>query len=205
MHTGSIAKGVANRHLNSNTDQTCCAVFGMLSGAVWCCAALSSALACGRHHSLAGATLAALRAAQIQGKRIGDVLNRIHVAQPKKRDGVARPPVIPPGVAEARARRAAGERRQTEKDMQVRLPAGLCAGVCGVVRGRRGLPGQRHSPSHTAPPACLRLLAPGPNPAPAALPPPSPSCCPSGGARRRGRVQRGPAQGLSAGGPGLEV
>lgn len=55
------------------------------------------------------------------GKRIADVLNKIHVAQPKPRAGVAagsRPPVIPAGVAEARARRAAGERKKTERDMQ---------------------------------------------------------------------------------------
>ena len=47
-----------------------------------------------------------------------DVVNRIHVAVPKARDGVVRPPVIPPGVVEARARRDAGQRRQTEKDLQ---------------------------------------------------------------------------------------
>ena len=40
-------------------------------------------------------------------------------AQPKPRDGVSRPPVIPPGVAEARARRDAGDKRKTEKDLQV--------------------------------------------------------------------------------------
>lgn len=38
--------------------------------------------------------------------------------QPKPRDGVSRPPVIPPGVAEARARRDAGDKRKTEKDLQ---------------------------------------------------------------------------------------
>jgi hypothetical protein len=55
----------------------------------------------------------------VQGKRLADLVNRIHVALPKARDGKARPPVIPPGVAQARARRAAGERKQTEKDLQV--------------------------------------------------------------------------------------
>ncbi|PNW77981.1 hypothetical protein CHLRE_10g459500v5 [Chlamydomonas reinhardtii] len=58
---------------------------------------------------------------KVAGKRIADVLNKIHVAQPKPRAGVAagsRPPVIPAGVAEARARRAAGERKKTERDMQ---------------------------------------------------------------------------------------
>ncbi|KAI8469936.1 MAG: P-loop containing nucleoside triphosphate hydrolase protein [Monoraphidium minutum] len=58
--------------------------------------------------------------AKVAGKRIGDVLNRMHVALPKPRAGGAkpRPPVIPAGVAEARARRDAGEKRRTEKDAQ---------------------------------------------------------------------------------------
>ena len=43
----------------------------------------------------------------------------MHVAMPAPRDGVARPPVIPPGVAAARARRDAGDKRRTEKDLQV--------------------------------------------------------------------------------------
>lgn len=60
---------------------------------------------------------------------MGDVVNRIHVAVPKARDGVARPPVIPPGVAAARARRDAGEKRRTEKDLQVRRGVG-CALSC---------------------------------------------------------------------------
>ncbi|EFJ51403.1 hypothetical protein VOLCADRAFT_57006 [Volvox carteri f. nagariensis] len=58
---------------------------------------------------------------KVSGKRIGDVLNKIHVAQPRPREGVtagSRPPVIPPGVAEARARRAAGEVKKTERDLQ---------------------------------------------------------------------------------------
>ncbi|KAL4419380.1 hypothetical protein ABPG77_002907 [Micractinium sp. CCAP 211/92] len=55
---------------------------------------------------------------KLKGKRVGDVVNRIHVAMPRARDGMARPPVIPPGVAAARARREAGEKRRTEKDLQ---------------------------------------------------------------------------------------
>lgn len=55
---------------------------------------------------------------KVAGKHIGDVLNRIHVAVPKPRDRASRPPVIPPGVAEARARRAAGEKKKLEKDFQ---------------------------------------------------------------------------------------
>ena len=40
---------------------------------------------------------------------------------PKQREGdrlAARPPVIPPGVIEARKRREAGEKRKTEKQLQ---------------------------------------------------------------------------------------
>ena len=54
-----------------------------------------------------------------QGKRVSDVVNRIHVAVPKARDNLARPPVIPPGVEAARARRDAGDKRRTEKELQV--------------------------------------------------------------------------------------
>ncbi|KAK9843474.1 hypothetical protein WJX81_004449 [Elliptochloris bilobata] len=55
---------------------------------------------------------------KLQGKRIQDVAHRMHVAVPAPRDGMARPPVIPPGVAAARARRDAGDKRRTEKDVQ---------------------------------------------------------------------------------------
>lgn len=65
-------------------------------------------------------TQPALLLSTLQGKRVGDVVNRIHVAMPRARDGLARPPVIPPGVAEARARRDAGEKRKKEKDLQAR-------------------------------------------------------------------------------------
>ena len=66
---------------------------------------------------------------KVAGKRIGDVLNRIHVAMPKPRDTVSRPPVIPPGVEAARAKRALGDKRRTEKDMQVRGGGGG-GGLC---------------------------------------------------------------------------
>jgi len=58
---------------------------------------------------------------KLAGKRIGDVLNRMHVAVPKARDNQARPPVIPPSVAAARATAAAAAakaKRKTEKDLQ---------------------------------------------------------------------------------------
>jgi nucleolar GTP-binding protein len=73
---------------------------------------------------------------KLAGRRIGDVLNRMHVALPKApaAAAAARPPVIPPSVLAARAAAAAaavagqgqvGEqqqqaasRRKTEKDLQ---------------------------------------------------------------------------------------
>lgn len=55
---------------------------------------------------------------KLKSKRMGDVVGRIHVSQPKTRDGISRPPVIPPGLEQTRARRGAGERRRTEKDLQ---------------------------------------------------------------------------------------
>jgi len=68
----------------------------------------------------------------LQGKRIKDVVNRMHVAQPQARDGVSRPPVIPAGVAQARAARDGGYKPPTEKNLQVCLSldliiAALCA------------------------------------------------------------------------------
>lgn len=61
--------------------------------------------------------LLAVRVEQkLRGKRVNDVLNRIYVAQPQ--GGAERPPVLPSGLAELRSKRAAGERRKTEKDMQ---------------------------------------------------------------------------------------
>lgn len=62
---------------------------------------------------------------KMRGKHVGDIVNRIHVAVPRKRDGVARPACIPAGVAARRAATAAkaavnseSERRRTEKDLQ---------------------------------------------------------------------------------------
>jgi hypothetical protein len=93
------------------------------------------------------------------------VVNRIHVAVPKPRDNASRPPVIPPGVAAARARRDAGEKRRTEKDLQVR-EAGVTSGTnwlawcnCRLTDAASGLlfPPLLTPPSRTAlsvPPAC---------------------------------------------------
>jgi nucleolar GTP-binding protein len=55
---------------------------------------------------------------KLKSKRVHDVADRLHVAMPKQRDAVSRPPCIPSGVEEARMRRDAGERKKTEKDLQ---------------------------------------------------------------------------------------
>ena len=56
----------------------------------------------------------------LQGKRVTDVVNRIHVAVPRARDGKARPPVIPAGVQVAKVgQRTSAANRKLQKDIQV--------------------------------------------------------------------------------------
>lgn len=55
---------------------------------------------------------------KLKSKRVTDVAERLHVAMPKQRDRMARPPVIPPGVEAARARREGSEKKKTERDLQ---------------------------------------------------------------------------------------
>ena len=55
---------------------------------------------------------------KLNSKRVHDVADRLHVAMPKQRDTVSRPPCIPSGVEELRKKREAGERKKTEKDLQ---------------------------------------------------------------------------------------
>lgn len=62
---------------------------------------------------------AAYDAAGLQGKRMKDVVNRMHVAIPQPRDHMSRPAVIPAGVAQARAARDSGYKPSTEKELQV--------------------------------------------------------------------------------------
>ncbi len=67
----------------------------------------------------------------------------MHVAQPQARDGVSRPPVIPAGVAQARAARDGGYKPPTEKDLQVFLSldlitAALCACSADLAESVRG-------------------------------------------------------------------
>lgn len=61
-----------------------------------------------------------------QGKRMKDVVNRMHVAIPQPRDHMSRPAVIPPGIAQARAARDSGYKPPTEKDLQASCTAELC-------------------------------------------------------------------------------
>jgi hypothetical protein len=127
-----------------------------------------------------------------QGKRVGDVVNRIHVAVPKARDGVSRPPVIPRGVAAARARRDAGEKRRTEKDLQVcRSVGSVC--MCACTRLCTSAAGVSAGQWEPCPPP------PGPNTRPRIL-----VVC-AGGAGRRGRVQLRRQEAVRPEGPGLAV
>ena len=60
-----------------------------------------------------------------QGKRVNEMANRMHVAQPKPRDHAVRAAHIPASVLAAKARQAAGlaaEPRKTEKQLEVRQP-----------------------------------------------------------------------------------
>ena len=84
---------------------------------------------------------------KVAGKRIHDVLNRMHVAMPKPRAGAGRAggraPVIPPSVLAARAAEAAGavaaaEKRKLEKDMQEEHGGAGERGDRGAGRGEGG-------------------------------------------------------------------
>lgn len=59
---------------------------------------------------------------KMKSKKINDCLNRFHVAVPKPRDQKPRPPCIPPGVLESKAKEAAEkaerEKRKTERDLE---------------------------------------------------------------------------------------
>jgi len=68
-------------------------------------------------------------ARKLRSKRIDDVINRIHVAKPVKRDNKQRSTTIPSSVLEMKAKKKAGvpiEKRRTEKDLEA---AGGGAGI----------------------------------------------------------------------------
>ena len=73
----------------------------------------------------------------LQGKRIQDVAFRMHVAQPKPRDRQGRPPVIPTNLAAARARKDAGEKKRTEKDVEVGCLGCLTQICCACLAAAR--------------------------------------------------------------------
>ena len=62
--------------------------------------------------------------AKLKGHKVDSILNRVHVARPKARDNVSRPPVIPPQVLAKRNSDGAAmdqaddtNRKMTEKDL----------------------------------------------------------------------------------------
>lgn len=56
---------------------------------------------------------------KMKSKKLNDCLNRFHVAMPKPRDQKERPPCIPQGVLEAKAKEAAEKKkRETERDLE---------------------------------------------------------------------------------------
>lgn len=59
---------------------------------------------------------------KMKSKKINDCLNRFHVAMPKPRDQKERPPCIPQGILEAKAKEAADkaekQKRKTERELE---------------------------------------------------------------------------------------
>lgn len=107
---------------------------------------------------------------KLAGKRISDVLNRMHVALPKVRNPDARPPVIPPSVLAARAASAgaAGKaQRKLEKDLQEEN-----GGAGGALGGRSLVGAVLHTAVEAGCVCCLIAAA-----LPDAHPPFSPVCC----------------------------
>lgn len=59
---------------------------------------------------------------KMKGNKVNEVLNRLHLAVPHKRDDKERPPFIPEGVVARRKRMDIGEpRRKRERDLEVEL------------------------------------------------------------------------------------
>ncbi|XP_013136079.1 PREDICTED: probable nucleolar GTP-binding protein 1 [Papilio polytes] len=61
---------------------------------------------------------------KMRTKKVDGILNRLHVAVPTARDGKARPPVIPPAVAERLQQRAARETRKRKLERDIELEQG---------------------------------------------------------------------------------
>ena len=58
---------------------------------------------------------------KMKGKKVGDVLNRLHVAVPQKRDAKDRPPCIPEKVLKKRAAMDTGEKRKLVSYEKVKI------------------------------------------------------------------------------------
>lgn len=58
---------------------------------------------------------------KMRTKKVDGILNRLHVAMPKERDTVERPPHIPEGVAERKLLQADKKQRKLEKDLMEEL------------------------------------------------------------------------------------
>lgn len=60
---------------------------------------------------------------KIKSSKVNDVLNRLHVAEPKRRDDKERTPFIPPGVLakQGQAMEVEQEKKKTERDLELEL------------------------------------------------------------------------------------
>lgn len=58
---------------------------------------------------------------KIKNSKVNDVLNRLHVAEPKKRDNVVRAPFIPASIAAKQNETMEVERKKTERDLELEL------------------------------------------------------------------------------------
>ena len=58
---------------------------------------------------------------KLRGKKMPEVLNRIHLAVPKARDNVERPPFIPPGAKVTKADRENAPKKKTHREIEVEM------------------------------------------------------------------------------------
>lgn len=62
---------------------------------------------------------------KIKSSKVNDVLNRLHLAEPKKRDNKERPAFVPPSVAKLQEKEAKmeieREKRKTERDLELEM------------------------------------------------------------------------------------
>jgi len=58
---------------------------------------------------------------KIKSSKVNDVMNRLHVAEPRKRDNLVREPFIPASVAAKKNSTMEVERKKTERDLELEL------------------------------------------------------------------------------------